>query len=64
MGKLDESVINNMFLFLEAQKKAEENGKEEFTCPICGGKAIWGRATGYNNHLHTRCNDCGFAIME
>lgn len=29
--------------FREAQDKAEQEGKNEFICPWCGGKAWWYR---------------------
>lgn len=54
----------NLIDFLAAQAKAEKNRKRQFTCPLCGGIAEWGRATGYNNHLHAGCHKCGFRIME
>ena len=49
--------------FLEAQDKAENLNKEEFTCPLCGGTAWWGRSK-INNHLHIRCKKCGFGILQ
>lgn len=49
--------------FTDALKKAEEHGGQEFTCPLCGATAVWGRAPG-NNHLHCGCRGCGFTIME
>ena len=55
-------VITDIFTFFKAQHEAEENGKQEFVCPLCGGHAHWGRA--YNNHLHTGCRDFGFVCME
>lgn len=48
---------------LMAQKKAEKNGEDMFTCVICGGVANWGRAKG-NNHLHIYCSGCGFRLVE
>lgn len=50
-------------LFMDAQKKAEEHGEQEFTCPLCGSTAVWGRAPD-NNHLHCGCRGCGFTMME
>jgi hypothetical protein len=52
---------DDMFTFMKARREAEEAG-QNFTCTLCGGDAWWGRAT-INNHLHTRCNCCGFSIM-
>ena len=49
--------------FLAAQAKAEEAGQEEFKCPICGGKAWWGRAE-ENGHLHCGCHGCGIRIVQ
>ena len=52
-----------LLTFLKAQVEAEEQEKHEFACPLCGGRASWGRAPN-NNHLHTGCMDCGITIME
>lgn len=49
--------------FLSAQKEAEKQGKHEFTCPICGGRAKWVRYS-LNDHLHAGCEKCEFYIME
>lgn len=49
--------------FLKAQQEAEEKGEYEFVCPICGGKAWWGRAEG-NGHLHCGCQGCGIMVCE
>ena len=55
--------MEGIFKFIEAQEKAEAEGKKEFECPICGGVAWWDRAK-YNNHLRSGCNNCGFKMME
>ena len=55
--------MEEIFKFIEAQAQAEADGKNEFTCPICGGVAWWYRAE-YNNHIHSGCNNCGFKMME
>lgn len=49
--------------FIKAQQKAEQEGRYEFTCPLCGATAKWGR-TPYNNHLYCGCQGCGFKMME
>ena len=49
--------------FLKAHHEAEEAGKEEFTCPVCGGDAWWGRAA-INGHLHCGCEKCGMKVIE
>ena len=59
----DAFCMNKMLEFLKSQHEAEERGDHEFTCPLCGGKASWGRAQS-NNHLHVRCGKCKFSIME
>lgn len=48
--------------FIEAQQKAEAEGKKEFVCPICGSIASWDRAES-NKHLHSRCKGCGVMIF-
>ena len=55
--------VDEVLAFLIEQQKAEKEGRKEFTCPICGGTAIWGRAR-VNNHLHCGCSGCGFRMME
>lgn len=56
-------IIDKITAFMKAQQAAEQEGRHEFTCPLCCGKAEWGRAWG-NNHLHCGCYDCGFRILE
>lgn len=63
-----EIVVENKFFedankYITAQQKAEKLGKHEFTCPVCGGNAIWFR-TENNGHLRTVCSRCGIAVME
>lgn len=48
--------------FLKAQKEAEQEGKQGYPCPLCGGKAYWNRATRIN-HLHCACESCGIMIL-
>lgn len=59
---MDET-IEKMFAFLKAQQDAEEAGEKEFKCPLCGGRAWWGRVK-INNHLHCGCEKCGYKIMQ
>lgn len=54
---------DNLFKFLEAQDKAERQKEYFFTCPLCGGVAFWRRAK-ENNHLYTRCQSCGFRLIQ
>lgn len=54
---------NGVFKMLDAQIEAEAAGEQEFTCPLCQGKAKWARAAG-NNHLWIQCHDCGFRLRE
>ena len=49
--------------FWEAQDKAEKEGKNEFVCPLCGGKAWWSKSK-YNGHIHCGCDSCGFLLMQ
>lgn len=49
--------------FLKAQDKAEKEGKNEFVCSLCGGKAWWSKSQ-YNGHIHCGCDSCGFLIMQ
>ena len=56
-------IIDKLIAFMQAQQEAEKEGLEEFTCPLCGGTAEWGRAR-VNNHLHCGCKGCGFSMVE
>lgn len=49
--------------FLDALSDAEQAGEKEFTCPLCGGKASWGKSS-YNGHIHAYCEYCGFTITQ
>ena len=56
-------MLDKIIAFMQAQQEAEKEGREEFTCPLCGGTANWGRAR-VNNHLHCGCKGCGFSMVE
>lgn len=59
----NDEFMDRIVLFMSAQQQAEEEGKKEFVCPLCGGLAMWGRAK-CNNHLRSACPKCGFKMME
>ena len=63
MNMNKEFIIREMIKYMQAQQEAEDQGKEEFICPVCGGKARWSRCE-ENHHLHTECSKCGIKIME
>ena len=52
--------------FIEAAMNFAEDipkgQKREFTCPLCGGTAVIGKAA-YNGHVYAHC-DCGSTIMQ
>lgn len=56
--------------FWKAQDKAEKEGKNEFVCPLCGGKAWWSRSeyNGYTHyytcHYNVNGNKCGMGILH
>ena len=56
-------IMEKLVDFLWSISKAEEKGEHEFKCPLCGGKAQWGRAEG-NGHLHAGCRDCNMTVCE
>lgn len=58
-----EEITQRFILFMKAQEEAETRGEREFACPLCGGKAWWGRSA-YNHHLHGGCRKCGLKVME
>ncbi len=60
---MNDKDMEEIFAFLEAQHDAEEKGKHEFTCPICGGQAEWQRSN-YNGHIRAWCKGCNFKMME
>ena len=49
--------------FWKAQDKAEKEGKNEFVCPLCGGKAWWYRFE-CNGHINCGCDTCKYLIMQ
>ena len=59
----EDEEMEAIFKYLKAEQEAEENGKNEFTCPLCGGKAWWTRSA-YNGHKHSSCTRCGFYVGE
>ena len=59
----DREMMEALGDFLAAFSKAEDAGEKEFVCPLCGGKAFWGRSPG-NGHIHAGCDGCGMRIME
>lgn len=60
---MKEDIIMEIKLFLKALQDAEAEGQNEFTCPLCGGQAVWTRSQ-YNDHVHCGCKRCGFHMME
>ncbi len=61
---------SNIFIFLKAlidnlpTDKPENRGKKiEYTCPLCGGTVSCSRSE-YNGHVHAKCHDCGFAVIQ
>ena len=55
--------LEKFLSFIEAITKAENDGKNDFICPICGGTAHFERAR-INGHLHAKCDGCGTKMME
>jgi transcription elongation factor Elf1 len=60
---IDDEFMDSLYKYLKAEQEAEENGKQEFTCPLCGGEAFWVRSP-YNGHKHSGCRKCGMRVME
>jgi hypothetical protein len=54
---------DDIFAFLKAVNAAAEEGREDFTCPICGGSAHWARSE-YNGHISAKCDKCKIRVME
>ena len=63
--KNEEEMTTKMLSFMKAaQETIKEPDKQyTFTCPLCGGEAVGGKA-GINNHIHAKCNKCNFSIMQ
>lgn len=59
---LPKCVNGNLDQLLKAQEQAEEQGKEKFPCPVCGGDAVWTR---YNNYTRMQCvcHGCGMYLQ-
>lgn len=57
--------IEKFLAFLgSATSTIEQRGKTfEWKCPICGGKAVGGKARS-NGHIHAKCNDCNMEVMQ
>ena len=53
----------DIYVFMKAQEKAEDAGKYEFVCPLCGGKAWWERKL-LHSKLVGGCRDCGMNLEE
>ena len=60
---VEDEIMVKIKKYLEALEKAEEEGKQQFDCPLCGGKAWWTRSE-YNGHRHSCCASCGFYVGE
>lgn len=58
----DYNMVKSELDFLRAQIDAEIDGEKTFTCPICGGKAVWAK-TFNGNHL-SECSKCGFGLSN
>ena len=54
---------DDIFAFLAAVNAAEADGREDFTCPICGGRAHLARSP-YNGHRAANCEKCKMRMME
>lgn len=56
--------IEKIFKFVkEASKDLEKGERKKFTCPLCNGNAEALKSPS-NGHLHARCNDCGYSIIQ
>ena len=59
----EDEIVESLLKYLKAEQQAEEEGKKEFVCPLCGGTAWWLQSD-YNGHKHSRCTKCGFYVGE
>lgn len=57
-----EKSIGKLMEVMDSIEAAEQKGEKIATC-TCGGIVRFGRAS-INNHLHARCETCGFTIMQ
>lgn len=62
---MEDKEIQDFLKFLKiANETCKEKGKHyEFTCPICGCKAIAIKNT-YNGHLRAKCEGCNMLIIQ
>ena len=61
----DNEALQKCFTFLFEASKVIINSDTpyEFTCPLCGGKAVGVKAS-INGHIHASCDGCGIKIMQ
>jgi len=52
----------NLLAVLKAIENAEENNKETYRCPICGGRGKHRR--NWRGQLNARCDGCGYKIVS
>lgn len=54
---------DDIFAFLAAVNAAKADGREDFTCPICGGRAHLTRSP-YDGHITANCEKCKMGMFE
>lgn len=55
--------MDDIIEYIKALNEAQEQGKTDFICPICGGTAHWSVSQD-NGHTHSKCDGCGMRVME
>lgn len=66
---MDKDIFKCFSFLAELEKNIPEDTTENrgkpfsFKCPLCGG-TVNGVRSEYNGHVHAKCSDCGFGVME
>lgn len=60
----DEIEIDHALEFFKAASEGLKKGQaRNFKCPLCNGQAIALKSS-RNGHIHARCNDCGYTMLQ
>ena len=59
----DGEVLDFIAAAIRALEGKEPDRHYEFTCPLCGGKAV-AQKNSYNLHASARCEHCGIGFIQ
>ncbi len=61
-----EDITGAIMLLTSAAEAIEDKpgaAQAEFSCPVCGGRAV-GWRNPQNKHIHARCYECGCCVGQ